>query len=208
MADKTLKMWLQHVNSQVAEILNDYSRCLFLWNILQLLYMPFSCSPCPPPPFLFPSLLPFSFILLFLLFLGRAAVSGEKNTLLKPIRHFYNASLVVGKRGREEQRLMGKDDICGGCVPTLLQPIVINHSYQGFFFPRAALSAHCFRKAIVFFSCHNPEEKKTRQQVLLYCHRHHPTRIVPFLGETEFNWPFCTCMLSTNLVTQSLTKEL
>lgn len=45
MADKTLKMWLQHVRSQVAEILNDYSLHVFPWNILQLFYMPFPCSP-------------------------------------------------------------------------------------------------------------------------------------------------------------------
>lgn len=47
MADKTLKMWLQHVRSQVAEILNDYSLHIFPWNILELFYMPFSCSPYP-----------------------------------------------------------------------------------------------------------------------------------------------------------------
>lgn len=51
---------------------------------------------------------------------GRAVFLEEregKNTLLKLIRHFYNALLVVGKRGREEQRLMGKDDVCGGWCP-------------------------------------------------------------------------------------------
>lgn len=74
----------------------------------------------PAPPFLSFSLSLFFHSFVSFLF-GWAAVSGKKQpTLPKPIRHFYNALLLVGKRGREEQRLMGKDDICGGCVPTLL----------------------------------------------------------------------------------------
>lgn len=73
MADKTLKMWLQHVRSQVAEILNDYSLHIFPWNILELFYMPFSCSPyhlfVSLPLSLFPLLPSSSTILSWLFFL-------------------------------------------------------------------------------------------------------------------------------------------
>lgn len=158
MADKTLKMWLQHVNSQVAEILNDYSRCIFLWNILQLLYMPFSCSPCPPTLFpFFPSFLFLSFFHFF--FFGRVAVSGKNNTLLKPIRHFYNASLVVGKRAGRSRDWWERMIYVAAVSQLSSSPLSLIIAIRDFF-PRAALSAHCLRKAIVFFSCHNPEEEE------------------------------------------------
>lgn len=125
MADKTLKMWLQHVRSQVAEILSDYSLHMFPWNILQLFYMPFSRSPYH----LFVSLLlsfssplslsllsgsaaasailfgPFSFSFVFLLggCVGGSCEFSWKISIPEKIRRFYNA-LLVGRRGAERSR--------------------------------------------------------------------------------------------------------
>lgn len=59
---------------------------------------------------------------------------------------------LVGGRGGRSRDCGGRDDVCGGCVPTLLQPIVINHAMLVFFSELPCLHRG-FRKAIVF-SCH------------------------------------------------------
>lgn len=82
MADKTLKMWLQHVNSQVAEILNDYSRVHFSLQYLTVVIcaiLLFTLLLRTLSALLLCLLLSSFLLLSFFcfLFFGRAAVSGE-----------------------------------------------------------------------------------------------------------------------------------
>lgn len=126
---KSLKSWMITTCAFSPEYLRVILHAIFLFTLSPLCLS----SSSPPPSSLPPSLLyrlraaPFSgpsfssFV-----FLGGGYC--DFNFKISVQRCFYNAWLV-GWRGAGGAETDGRDDVCGGRVPALLQPIVINHGH-------------------------------------------------------------------------------